>query len=89
MASSFQDLLFNTCFCWHSGLYSCLSRWAEKSHLKCLCKNVYGISAFVGYRSSVSTRRGFYEFLNECTFDYTAFAVSGKVETVNKLTTPV
>ena len=30
--------------------------------------------------SSVSIRRIIYKFLNVCPFDYTAFAVSGKVE---------
>ena len=30
-----------------------------------------------------------YKFLNVCSFDYTAFAVSGKVGPVNRLTTPI
>ena len=38
------------------------------------------LSALVGCWSSVSKRRIIYTFLNVCPFDYTAVAVSGKVE---------
>ena len=40
----------------------------------------YDLSALVGGLSSVSIRRIIYKFLNVCPFDYTAVAVSGKVE---------
>ena len=40
----------------------------------------YDLSALVGCWSSVSIRRIIYKFLNVCPFDYTAVAVSGKVE---------
>ena len=40
----------------------------------------YDLSALVGCWSSVSLRRIIYNFLNVCAFDYTAVAVSGKVE---------
>ena len=49
-------------------------------HLTFLCNNFYGLSALVGCWSSVFIRRIIYKFLNMCPFDYTAFAVSGKVE---------
>ena len=39
----------------------------------------YGLSALVGCWSSAFRRRIMYKFLNACPFDYTAFAVSGKV----------
>ena len=42
--------------------------------------NFYDLSALVGCWSSVSIRRIIYKFLNVCTFDYMAVAVSGKVE---------
>ena len=48
-------------------------------HLTCLCHYFYGLSAFVGYWSSAFIRRIIYTFLNVCSFDYWAFAVSGKV----------
>ena len=48
-------------------------------HLTCLCNNFYGLSALVGCWSSVSIRRFIHTFLNVCPFDYTAFAISGKV----------
>ena len=52
--------------------------------------HLYNISALVGSWSSVSIRRIIYKFLNVCPFDYTAFAVSGKVErSETGLTTPV
>ena len=41
---------------------------------------LYDLSALVGCWSSVSIRRIIYKFLNVCPFDYTAVAVSGKVE---------
>ena len=41
---------------------------------------VNDLSALVGCRSSVSIRRIICNFLNVCPFDYTAVAVSGKVE---------
>ena len=44
----------------------------------------YDLSVFVGCWSSVSIRRIIYKFLNVCPFDYTAVAVSGKVELVNR-----
>ena len=48
------------------------------------------LSALVGCWSSVSIRRIIYKFLNACPFDYTAIAVSGKVErSETGLTTPV
>ena len=48
------------------------------------------LSALVGCWSSVSIRRIIYEFLNVYPFDYTAVAVSGKVErSWTGLTTPV
>ena len=37
------------------------------------------LSTLVGCWSSVYIRRTIYNFLNVCPFDYTAFAVSGKV----------
>ena len=40
----------------------------------------YDLSALVGCWSTVSIRRIIYKFLNVCPFDYTAVAVSGKVE---------
>ena len=40
----------------------------------------YVLSALVGCWSSVSIKRIIYNFLNLCHFDYTAVAVSGKVE---------
>ena len=40
----------------------------------------YDLSALVGCWSSVSIRRIIYKFLSVCPFDYTAVAVSGKVE---------
>ena len=50
----------------------------------------YDLSALVGCWSSVSIRRIIYKFLNVCPFDYTAVAVSGKVErSLTGLTTPV
>ena len=50
----------------------------------------YDLSALVGCWSSVSIRRIIYKFLNVCPFDYTAVAVSGKVERSEAgLTTPV
>ena len=39
----------------------------------------YDLSTLVGCWSSVYIRRIIYKFLNVCHFDYTAFAVSGKV----------
>ena len=44
-----------------------------------MCNNFYGLSTSVGCWSSAFTRRTIYKFLNVCPFDYTAFAVSGKV----------
>ena len=50
----------------------------------------YDLSALVGCWSSVSMRRIIYKFLNVCPLDYTAVAVSGKVErSYTGLTTPV
>ena len=47
-------------------------------------------SALVGCWFSVSIRKIIYKFLNVCPFDYTAVAVSGKVErSLTGLTTPV
>ena len=44
----------------------------------------------VGFWSSVSIRRIINTFLNVCPFDYTAVAVSGKVEhSLTGLTTPI
>ena len=40
----------------------------------------YDLSALVGCWSSVFIRMIIYQFLNGCPFDYTAVAVSGKVE---------
>ena len=40
----------------------------------------YDLSVLVGCWSSFSIRRIIYKFLNVCPFDYTAVAVSGKVE---------
>ena len=48
-------------------------------HLTCLCNNFYGLSALVGCWSSAFIRMIIYKFLNVCPFDYTTFAVSGKV----------
>ena len=48
-------------------------------HLTCLCCDFYGLSVLVGCWSSAFIRRIIYTFLNVCPFDYTAFAVSGKV----------
>ena len=42
--------------------------------------NFYDLSALDGCWSFVSIRRIIYKFLNVCRFDYTAFAVSGKIE---------
>ena len=59
-------------------------------HLICLCNNFNGLSASVGCWSSAFIRRMIYNFLNVCSFDYTAFAVSGKVGiTKTVLTTPI
>ena len=56
----------------------------------CLCTTFYDISTFVGCFSSVSIKRIIYKFLNMCPFDYTAFAVSGKVGyPLTGLSTPV
>ena len=44
-----------------------------------LCNNVYVLPASVGCWSSAFIRRIFYKCSNVCPFDYTAFAVSGKV----------
>ena len=46
-----------------------------------LCNHMFDCwpSALVGYWSSAFVRRIIYKFLNVCPFDYTAFAVSGKV----------
>ena len=41
--------------------------------------NFYDLSTLVGCLSSVYIRRIIYKLLNVCTFDYTAFVVSGKV----------
>ena len=38
-----------------------------------------GLSALVGCWSAIFIRRIIYKFLNVCPFNYTAFAVSGKV----------
>ena len=59
-------------------------------HLTCLCNNFYGLSALVGCWSSAYIRRIIHKFWNVCPFDYTTFAVSGKVGTPQTvLTTPV
>ena len=59
-------------------------------HLTSLCNNSYGLSALVGCWYSIFIRRIVYKFLNACPFDYTAFAVSWKVEILlSGLTTPV
>ena len=42
--------------------------------------NLHNLSTLVGCWSSVSIRRIIYKFLNVCPFDFTAVAVSGKVE---------
>ena len=44
-----------------------------------VCVIFYGLSALVCCWSSALIRRIIYRFLNACLFDYTAFAVSGKV----------
>ena len=47
----------------------------------CVCvPHFYDLSALVGCWSSVSIWRIIYTFFNVCPFDYTAVAVSGKVE---------
>ena len=43
-------------------------------------QHFYDLSALVGCWPLVSIRRIIYKFLNVCPFDYTAVAVSGKVE---------
>ena len=53
--------------------------WYCFSHLTCLCYNFYGLSALVGCWSSAFISRIIYKFLNVCPFDYTAFAINGKV----------
>ena len=59
-------------------------------HFTYLCNNFNGLFASVGCWSSAFKRRIIYEFLNVCHFDYTAFAVSGKVGIpYTGLTTPV
>ena len=69
------------------------SRRAEHSLLWCMslyifdilflspymCNNFYGLCAFVSCWFSAFIRMIIYKFLNVCPFDYTAFAVSGKV----------
>ena len=57
----------------------------------CVCvTHFFYLSALVGCWSSVSIRSTFYKILNVCPFDYTAVAVSGKVErSKTGLTTPV
>ena len=40
----------------------------------------YDLSTLVGCWSSISIRRSIYKFLNACPFEFTAIAVSGKVE---------
>ena len=59
-------------------------------HLTCLCNNFYGLSALVCCWSSAFIRRIIFKILNVCHFDYTAFAVSGKVGIpLTGLTSPV
>ena len=48
-------------------------------HLTCLCNNLFGLAALVGCWSSAFIMKIIHKFLNVCSFDYTAFAVSGKV----------
>ena len=48
-------------------------------HLTCLCNNVYDLSVLAGCWPSAFIRMIIYKFLNVCPFDYTAFAVCGKV----------
>ena len=48
-------------------------------HHTCLCNTFYGLSALVGCWSSAFITRIIYKFLNVCSFDYTAFAISGMV----------
>ena len=43
------------------------------------CNDFYNLSAWGGCWFVVYIRRFIYKFLNVCTFDYTAVAVSGKV----------
>ena len=54
-------------------MYYCISIYVCVQHF-------YEFSTLVGCWSSVSIRRIIYKFLNVCPFDYTAVAVSGKVE---------
>ena len=59
-------------------------------HLTCLCNNFYGLSALVGFWSSIFIRRIIYIFFNVCIFNYAAFVASGKVRIPKTdLTTPV
>ena len=51
--------------------------------------HVYYFSTLVGCWPSASFRRIIYEYLNVCYFDKTAVAGSGKVWSINQLTTPV
>ena len=60
---------------WRISLYICIYCFITLR----LCNNFYGISALVGCWSSAFIRRIIYKFLNVCPFDYTAFALSGKV----------
>ena len=54
-----------------------------------MCIDFYDLFAWGGCWFVVYIRRFIYKFLNVCPFDYTAVAGSGKVGSVNRLTTPV
>ena len=67
------------------GLLGICSKWEYERHME---QNIICIMIFCW--SSVFIRRIIYKFLNVCPFDYTAFAVSGKVGIpLSGLTTPV
>ena len=54
-------------------------------HLCFTCIDFYDLSAWSGCWFVVYIRRFIYKFLNECPFDYTAVAGSGKVGPVNQV----
>ena len=54
-----------------------------------MCIDFYDLSTWGGCWFVVYIRRFIYKSLNECPFDYTVVAGSGKFGPVNRLTTPV
>ena len=75
----------------HSLLYSDVAIFLIYNiyYLCCTCIDFYDLSDWGSCWFVVYIRMFIYNFLNVCPFDYTAVAGSGKVGTVNRLTTPV